>query len=207
MTVDAVPRAEHVFKLLVTGPFAAGKTSLIQAVSQTPVVGTDVETSGAEAEVKARTTVAMDFGTYGLADEGGNADVRLLLFGTPGQGRFRFMTDIMKGSVDAVIFVVDAEADDTHREAGAAMRALLADIRVPVVVAVNRCDDIEQARLLARRLGALASEPAMPCQLIHVHSAREVAIESLLAVLDRMERSDVEVLDPLERVVALAGAA
>jgi hypothetical protein len=26
-------------------------------------------------------------------------------------------------------------------------------------------------------------------------------------VLDRMERSDVEVLDPLERVVALAGAA
>lgn len=207
MVAEMMPRAEHVFKLLVTGPFAAGKTSLIQAVSQTPVVETDVETSGAEAAVKSRTTVAMDFGTYGLADEGGNADVRLLLFGTPGQRRFWFMTDIMKGNVDAVIFVVDAEAEETHSEAGAAMRALLADIRVPVVVAVNRCDDPAQAKLLARRLGALASEPAMPCQLVQVHSAREVAIESLLSVLDRLERSDVEVLDPLERVVALAGAA
>src|SRR5665811_439754 len=69
MTQAAVVRAEHVFKLLVTGPFAAGKTSLIQAVSQTPVVGTDVETTGAESGVKSHTTVAMDFGSYALHDE------------------------------------------------------------------------------------------------------------------------------------------
>ena len=124
MTQAAVVRAEHVFKLLVTGPFAAGKTSLIQAVSQTPVVGTDVETTGAESGVKSHTTVAMDFGSYALHDESGDTDVRLLLFGTPGQARFRFMTDIMKGEVDAVVFVVDADAADTHAEAGAAMRAL-----------------------------------------------------------------------------------
>jgi len=207
MTGAAVPRAEHVFKLLVTGPYAAGKTSLIGAVSHTPVVETDVETSGAEADVKGRTTVAMDFGTYSLQDEASNGDVRLLMFGTPGQPRFRFMTEIMKGSVDAVIFVVDTEAVETHAEAGAAMRALLADIRVPVVVAVNRCDHPATAAMLARQLGALASEAAVPCQLIHTASAREVVIEALLAVLDRLERCDVEVIDPLERVVALAGAA
>ena len=205
MTAHATPRAEHVFKLLVTGPFAAGKTSLIQAVSQTPVVETDVDASGGEAHVKDRTTVAMDFGTYALQDDAGSSDVRLLMFGTPGQRRFWFMTDIMKGDVDAVVFVVDATAHHTHAEAGAAMRALLADLRVPVVVAVNRCDDPGEATLLARRLGALASEAALPCQLIDRNSAREVAIEALLAVLDRLERSDVEVLDPLERV--LAGAA
>jgi signal recognition particle receptor subunit beta len=117
------------------------------------------------------------------------------------------MTDIMKGAVDAVVFVVDAEADHTHTEAGAAMRALLADVRVPVVVAVNRCDDPAAADVLARQLGTLASEAAVPCQLIHTASAREVVIESLLAVLDRLERCDVEVIDPLARVVALAGAA
>jgi len=207
MPAQVIPRAEHVFKLLVTGPFAAGKTSLIQAVSQTPVVETDVDASGCEAAVKARTTVAMDFGTYALHDDAGNSDVRLLLFGTPGQRRFWFMTDIMKGDVDAVVFVVDAEAEDTHAEAGAAMRSLLADLRVPVVVAVNRCDDPGDATLMARQLGALASEAALPCQLIDGNSAREVTIEALLAVLDRLERSDIEVLDPLERVVALAGAA
>jgi uncharacterized protein len=207
MSHAAAPRAEHVFKLLVTGPFAAGKTSLIQAVSQTPVVGTDVDTSGIEAGIKARTTVAMDFGSYALHDEAGDSDVRLLLFGTPGQARFRFMTEIMKGAVDAVVYVVDAEATDTHEAAGVEMRALLADIRVPVVVAVNRCDDLEAATVLARRLGALASEAAVPCQLIDPDSARDVAIEALLSVLDRLERADVVFLEPLERVMALAGAA
>jgi signal recognition particle receptor subunit beta len=184
MIDEASARVEHVFKLLVTGPFAAGKTTLIQSVSQTPVVDTDVVTSGAESEVKSRTTVAMDFGTYVV--EGG--DVRLLMFGTPGQPRFWFMTDILKGQVDAVIYVVDAEATHTHVEAGAAMRALLRDLRVPLVVAVNREDDPEEALLIARQLGALASECVLPCQLIEPASGREVVIETLLAVLERLER-------------------
>ena len=185
MTDEASSRVEHVFKLLVTGPFAAGKTTLIQCVSQTPVVDTDVATSGDEAAVKAWTTVAMDFGTYVV--EGG--DVQLLMFGTPGQQRFWFMTDIMKGQVDAVVYVVDAEAGDTHEEAGGAMRALLSDLRVPLVVAVNRCDDQAEADLIARQLGALASEVVLPCQLIAPESGREVVIEALLAVLDRVERA------------------
>ena len=196
---DAAPtRTEHVFKLLVTGPFAAGKTSLIQSVSQTPVVETDVATSGEEAAVKARTTVAMDFGTYSI--DGG--DVRLLLFGTPGQRRFWFMSDIMKGEVDAVVYVVDALAEETHEEAGAAMRELLRDLRVPLVVAVNRCDDQAEATLLARQLGTLASEAVVPCQLVHHESGRSVVIEALLSVLDRLERDHRE-----PRTLALAGAA
>jgi hypothetical protein len=199
MTQAAVLRAEHVFKLLVTGPFAAGKTSLIQAVSQTPVVDTDVATSGAEASVKCRTTVAMDFGTY-VVDGG---DVRLLMFGTPGQRRFWFMTDIMKGEVDAVVYVVDAEAHDTHAEAGAAMRSLLRDLRVPLVVAVNRCADAAAARLIAARLGALASEVVLPCQLIQPEAGREVVVEALLSVLDRLEREHVE---PRPESLVLVGA-
>jgi signal recognition particle receptor subunit beta len=186
MTDEASARVEHVFKLLVTGPFAAGKTTLIQSISQTPVVDTDVVTSGEESEVKSRTTVAMDFGTYVV--EGG--DVRLLMFGTPGQPRFWFMTDILKGQVDAVIYVVDAEATHTHVEAGAAMRALLRDLRVPLVVAVNRLDDPERARVIARQLGALASECVLACQLIEPTSGREVVVEALIAVLDRLERQE-----------------
>lgn len=204
MTVAAPARPEHVFKLLVTGPFAAGKTSLIQAVSQTPVVETDVETSGSEAAVKARTTVAMDFGTYQVEDGGPDA-VRLLMFGTPGQRRFWFMTDIMKGDVDAVIYVIDADAADTHRDAGEAMRELLRDLRVPLVVAVNRCDDQDHAKVVARQLGALASEAVVPCQLIHPDSGREVAVEALVAVLDRLERGGVEFVRPVDRVLATAG--
>jgi uncharacterized protein len=188
MIDEASARVEHVFKLLVTGPFAAGKTTLIQSVSQTPVVDTDVVTTGAESAVKSRTTVAMDFGTY-VVDGG---DVRLLMFGTPGQPRFWFMTDILKGQVDAVIYVVDGEARDTHAEAGAAMRELLRDLRVPLVVAVNRENEPEAATLVARQLGALASECVLACQLIEPGSGRAVVIEALLAVLDRLERQESE---------------
>jgi signal recognition particle receptor subunit beta len=200
--VDATTRAEHVFKLLVTGPFAAGKTTLIQAISQTPVVETDVATTGHESSVKARTTVAMDFGTYlvrGDRDDPTAEDIRLLLFGTPGQRRFWFMTDVLKGAVDAVIYVIDAVAGHTHAEAGAAMRSLLRDLRVPLVVAVNRCDDPARADLLARSLGALVSEAVVPSQLIHTESSRAVVIEALIAVLDRLERDHVAVVDPVER--------
>lgn len=202
MTADTYAPDAHVFKLLVTGPFAAGKTSLIQAVSHTPVVETDVDTSGSEASVKARTTVAMDFGTYAI-DNGG---VRLLLFGTPGQRRFWFMTDILKGDVDAVIYVIDATATETHAEAGEAMRALLQDLRVPLVVAVNRCDDRATAILLARQLGTLASEMSVACQLIHHESGREVVVEALLAVLDRLERNGDDVRDPVDRMLDTVGA-
>lgn len=193
-------RVDHVVKLLVTGPFNAGKTTLIGAVSQTPVVDTDVATTGDEATTKARTTVAMDFGTYTVVDDEGRID--LLLFGTPGQPRFQFMTDVMKGDVDAVVSVVDASAPGTHRAAGEAMRALLSDLHVPLVVAVNRCDDQHRADVIARQLGALASEAVMPCQLIRDDSSRDVVIAALIAALERLDGpGSTPWRPPLQRVV------
>lgn len=176
---------EHTFKILVTGPFAAGKTSLIQAISQSPVVTTEVATSGEEAEVKANTTVAMDFGTFALSplDEGDEL-VHLLMFGTPGQERFRFMTDILKADVDVVTFVVDGHAPATFQEARQMLALVMSDLHVPMVIAVNRCDDAEQARAVADYLGASADVPAIPCQLIDPESGREVVAEVLVTLLE-----------------------
>ena len=175
------------FKILVTGPFAAGKTSLIQSVSQTQVISTDVVTSGDESDVKPHTTVAMDFGTYAIDDD----EVRLLLFGTPGQPRFRFMTNILKGDVDIVAFVIDAEAKQTHAAAGVELRSLLSDLRVPAVIAVNRCDDEAIAQRLARSLGSLDGESVIPCQLNQPESGREVVVEILITLLTELERSEL----------------
>lgn len=200
MSLDAPARADHVVKLLVTGPFAAGKTTLIGAISQTPVVDTDVATTGDESLAKARTTVAMDFGTYRVNDTDGRVD--LLLFGTPGQARFRFMTDVMKGDVDAVISVVDGSDDASHADAGDAMRQLQRDLHSPLVVAVNRCDDPATATFVARRLGALASEAVVPCQLIDPDSARDVIVAALVTALGRLERPDApRWRPPLQRVI------
>ena len=181
--------SSHTFKILVTGQFAAGKTSMIQSVSQKKVISTDVATIGDDSEVNSHTTVAMDFGTYCLDGD----DTRLLLFGTPGQARFRFMTNILKGDVDVVAFVIDADATETHAVAGVELRALLRDLRVPAVIAVNRCDDLTEARQLARSLGALDGEAVVACQLIDPDSGREVVVEILLTLLASLESSKAEV--------------
>jgi hypothetical protein len=104
------------------------------------------------------------------------------------------MTTILKGDVDVVAFVIDAQAVHTHDEAGRELRSLLADLRVPAVVAVNRCDDPDEALLLARSLGALSSEAVVPCQLIDPDSGREVVIEILMTLLSSMEEVEIEVV-------------
>jgi len=74
-------------KMVVTGPFSAGKTEFIRSVSEIDVVSTERKISSAEEKsVKSATTVAMDFGRI-TVDE----DLVLYLFGTPGQKRFDFM--------------------------------------------------------------------------------------------------------------------
>jgi len=60
---------------------------------------------------------------------------------------------------------------------------VMSDLRVPLVIAVNRCDDREQARRIAEYLGASADVPAIPCQLIDP-SRREVVAEVLVALLE-----------------------
>ena len=174
MADEAAARVEHVFKLLVTGPFAAGKTTLIQSVSQTPVVDTDVVTTGDESAIKSRTTVAMDFGTY-VVDGG---DVRLLMFGTPGQPRFWFMTDILKGPGRRRHLRRRRRGDRHPRrgrrgDAGAAAR--------PARAARRRRQPLRRAgRRRPWSPGSSAPWPASacsPCQLIEPASGREVVIE------------------------------
>ena len=144
----------------------------------------------------------MDFGTY-VAETG---DIRLLMFGTPGQRRFWFMTDILKGDVDVVIYVIDAEATHTHAEAGEAMRTLLKDLRVPLVVAVNRCNDPAAADLVARRLGSLQREMAVPCQLIHTDSGPRRRRRGPAGSARSTGTSGWRVRDPLDRLLDAAGA-
>ena len=73
-------------KMVVTGPFNAGKTEFIQSVSEIDVVSTERKISSEIERIKETTTVAMDFGRITVDNE-----MVLYLFGTPGQKRFDFM--------------------------------------------------------------------------------------------------------------------
>ena len=94
-------------KILFAGPVGAGKTTAIASVSDTEVVQTDVNATDEVAERKARTTVAMDYGTLKIDD-----GLTIQLVGTPGQQRFDFMWDILSmGAIGVVILIDNARPD------------------------------------------------------------------------------------------------
>ena len=101
-------------KMVVTGPFAAGKTQFIQTISEIDVVETEARISRDSERVKEYTTVAMDFGRI-TVDE----DLVLYLFGTPGQRRFDFMWEILSEGMLGFVVVVDSTRPETFREARA----------------------------------------------------------------------------------------
>ena len=99
-------------KMVITGPFSAGKTEFIQSVSEIDVVSTERKISSDAERVKEDTTVAMDFGRITVDD-----DLVLYLFGTPGQRRFDFMWEILSEGMLGFIVLVDSVRPETFREA------------------------------------------------------------------------------------------
>ncbi|MEU7618777.1 ATP/GTP-binding protein [Micromonospora rifamycinica] len=126
-------------KIVLTGPFGVGKTTLVGAVSDIAPVTTEVRMSTAAVEdvshtpAKTTTTVAMDFGRL---DVNG---VTVYVYGTPGQERFWFMWDaIVRGAAGSVVLV------DTRRLAEAFRHLdFVEHARLPFVVAVNGFADAD----------------------------------------------------------------
>lgn len=121
-------------KLLFLGEPNAGKTTCIAAVSDIAPVTTDVVCTDELAELKETTTVALDYGELDLGDEG-----RLLLYGLPGQARFRYMFDVVREGLLGVIILVDASR--AHALAGLeeTLDTYGRDIaKLPCLVALNK---------------------------------------------------------------------
>jgi signal recognition particle receptor subunit beta len=94
------------YKILFTGTMGSGKTTAIQALSETPAINTDVHNSDSSVD-KERTTVGLDFGQFTL-DSGD----RIRLFGTPGQARFDFLWKILsKGALGLIILADNSRPD------------------------------------------------------------------------------------------------
>src|SRR5512137_1383721 len=99
-------------KMVITGPFSAGKTEFIRTISEIDVVSTERKISSETERIKEDTTVAMDFGRI-TVDE----DLVLYLFGTPGQRRFDFMWEILSEGMLGFVVMVDSTRPETFREA------------------------------------------------------------------------------------------
>ncbi|MCW2671736.1 MAG: small GTP-binding protein [Frankiales bacterium] len=171
-------------KIVVTGPFSAGKTTLIRTISEITVLSTEKDITDSTRSRKAETTVAMDFGRITI-----DRDLVLYLFGTPGQDRFDFMWEILGEGMLGYILLVDSERQDSLDEAVGILAAFRKMARVPFVVALNRSSAIapdEEQKV--RDVLALDEEVAVvPCDATDRESVKAVLLALLYAVVDSLD--------------------
>jgi small GTP-binding protein len=171
-------------KIVVTGPFSAGKTTLIRTISEITVLSTEKDITDDTRSRKNETTVAMDFGRITI-----DRDLVLYLFGTPGQERFDFMWEILGEGMLGYVVLVDSTRPESLDEAVSILAAFRKMAHVPFVVALNRAeglDEGEEERVRAT-LELAPDVPVVPCDAIDRESVKSVLLALLYAVVDSLD--------------------
>jgi len=170
-------------KMVVTGPFSAGKTEFIRSVSEIDVVSTERKISSDKERIKGTTTVAMDFGRITVDN-----DLVLYLFGTPGQKRFDFMWEILSEGMLGFIVMVDSSRPETFREARSILETFRAYAPTPYVVAANKQDKVDAWEINDMRI-ALRLESRVKlinCIAIDKDAVKSIILELLYSILEEM---------------------
>jgi len=171
-------------KIVVTGPFAAGKTTLIRTISEITVLSTEKGITDETRSRKTDTTVAMDFGRITI-----DRDLVLYLFGTPGQDRFDFMWEILGEGMLGYVLLVDATRPDSLDEAVGILDAFRRMARVPFVVGLNRAEGMDEAEeeRIRKTLDLDPDVPVVPCDATDRESVKSVLLALLYAVVDTLD--------------------
>lgn len=173
-------------KIVITGPFNAGKTEFIRSVSEIDVVSTERKITAEAEKIKETTTVAMDFGRITVDD-----DLILYLFGTPGQKRFDFMWEILSEGMLGFIVLVDSARPETFREARSILETFRAYAPTPYVVAANK-QDLDDAWEAEDMRIALRLDPRIKlisCVASQKETVKIVLLELLYSILAEMEEA------------------
>jgi len=171
-------------KIVVAGPFNAGKTSFIQSVSEIDTVSTERRITSQPEQVKEKTTVAMDFGRI-TVDE----DLVLYLFGTPGQRRFDFMWEILAEGMLGFVVLVDSSWPETFREARRILETFRAYAPTPYVVAANKQDCQEAWEICDMRIALRLDSRTklLPCVATAKNDVKNVLLELLYSILEEID--------------------
>lgn len=183
----------YVLKMVITGPFAAGKTQFIRSISEIDVVSTERTITDSTRNVKRETTVAMDFGRITVDDE-----LVLHLYGTPGQKRFDFMWEILSEGMLGFIVLVDSSRPETFRDTLVILDTFLSYRPAPYVIAATKQDhpDAWSTDDIRVALNLDCSVKVLPCVAIQKESVKAVLLELMYSILDQINLEEQGQLKP-----------
>ena len=176
-------------KIVITGPFAAGKTTLIKTISEVAIVGTERDVTDETRAIKTRTTVAMDFGRLTFGD-----DLSLFLFGTPGQRRFEVMWEILSEGMIGFICLVNASDERSVEESSHILDQFRQYADVPYVVGVSHLDEQEEDpetvfNKIRQALEVPETVEVIPVDPREREDVKTLMLHILVGVLSRLEKA------------------
>lgn len=173
-------------KLVFIGEPGAGKTTCIAALSDIKPITTDVGCTDELAQRKATTTVALDYGELGLGEQG-----KLLLYGLPGQPRFKFMFDVVREGLLGVVLLVDASSPGAVDGLRETLETYADEVReLPCVVALNKHHAPPQA--LMRQCQELIGRFDMIAPIVPVDARKRDDVVRMFDLLFVLLENDVE---------------
>jgi uncharacterized protein len=183
-------------KIVVTGPFSAGKTTLIQTISEIAIVGTERDVSDETSAIKQNTTVAMDFGRITFPN-----GACLFLFGTPGQRRFEIMWEVLSEGMIGFIVLVNAADDRSLEEASHILGTFKKYADVPYVVGITHLDEAdspaEPIEVKVREGLELTDDiKVMFCDVRQREDVKGLILETLIGVMARLEAAEDDGSEP-----------
>lgn len=161
----------YIPKILVTGPYNAGKTTFIKLISDKSV---SVDRMAFE---KFPTTIAMDIGH--VDRKGLIADI----FGTPGQERFDLMLDVLSREAVGAFIVVDSSKPQTFPRAKDMINKTQSEA-IPKIIVANKQDlpgSLPPEEL--RRIMKLDEKIPIVPTILKENKGAEEAFDALLNVI------------------------
>ena len=173
-------------KVVVAGPFSAGKTTLISTISEVAVLTTERQVTDHSSAVKGTTTVAMDFGRISF---GNGASIHI--FGTPGQRRFEDVWNAVADGMVGLVLLVHAGDDRSAKEARSILETFRRFADVPFCVGVTHLDlagspsgdVLEEVRA---RLGVAPEVPVLACDPRQRDDVKALLLRIFIAVQKRL---------------------